>query len=249
MRNAGFRVLVGADSDISAVETHTGNLGGLGYVGDLSDAGELLDRLDAWGIHDVDLVAGGPPCQPFSRAGSSRLRGLVRAGLRADDDPRAGLWRGFMAVVERLLPRAVLIENVPELPRWDEGAVLTGFYESLRELGYEIDARVLDAHRHGVPQHRSRLFIVALRDGAAFEWPEPSTERPSLWDAIGDLPPVPPAHRAERSPYFGSPAGPLQRRLRADLGRADMGHVHDHITRDVRPDDAEAFRLLGEGQT
>ncbi len=62
-----------------------------------------------------------------------------------------------MAVVDHLRPRAVLIENVPELPRWDDGAVLTGFYEALRALGYDVDAQVLDAYRHGVPQHRARL--------------------------------------------------------------------------------------------
>ena len=157
LRDAGFTVLLGADSDPWSVETHTGNLGGLGYLGDLADPTDLIQHLDAWGIRRVDLVAGGPPCQPFSRAGHSKIRSLIRSGERIGDDPRAQLWRGFMMVVEHLRPRAVLIENVPELPRWDDGAVLTGFYESLRELDYDIDAQVLDAYRHGVPQHRARL--------------------------------------------------------------------------------------------
>ena len=77
LRDAGFSVLVGADSDVRAVETHTANLGGLGYVGDLSDPAELIDHLDGWGITEVDLVAGGVPCQPFSRAGRSIIRSLV----------------------------------------------------------------------------------------------------------------------------------------------------------------------------
>ena len=45
--------------------------------------------------------------------------------------PGPQLWRSFMTVVERLSPRAVLIENVPDLPTWDDGAVLIGFFESL----------------------------------------------------------------------------------------------------------------------
>src|SRR3954464_3718413 len=102
LRDAGFNMLVGADHDAWSVETHTGNLGGLGYHGDLTDPTELIERLDAWGVRTVDLVAGGPPCQPFSRAGNSRIRELVRSGVRAGDDPRAGLWRGFMGVVEHL---------------------------------------------------------------------------------------------------------------------------------------------------
>src|SRR4051812_10444844 len=145
LRDAGFSVLLGADWDARAVETHEANLAGLGYVGDLSDPSELLDHLEGWGITDVDLVAGGVPCQPFSRAGRSMIRNLVANGLRSADDPRAELWHGFMAIVTRLKPRAVLVENVPDLPAWDDGAVLMGFYDSLRELGYSVDARVLDA--------------------------------------------------------------------------------------------------------
>src|SRR4051794_39510315 len=83
LRDAGFTVLVGADQDPWSVETHTGNLGGLGYCGDLTVPTELIERLDAWGIRTVDLVAGGPPCQPFSRAGDAKIRALVRAGVRA----------------------------------------------------------------------------------------------------------------------------------------------------------------------
>src|SRR5262245_31138015 len=74
LQDAGFSVLVGADNDPFAVETHVGNLGGLGYTGDLSDPSDLLDHLAGWGIERVDLVTGGVPCQPFSRAGRSKIR-------------------------------------------------------------------------------------------------------------------------------------------------------------------------------
>jgi DNA (cytosine-5)-methyltransferase 1 len=249
LREAGFSVLAGADSDPLAMETHSANIGGLAYVGDLADPSEFLEHLRAWGIRHVDMVAGGPPCQPFSRAGTAKLRSLVANGERSADDPRAGLWKSFVDVVAALRPKAVLIENVPELPSWDDGAVLIGFYEALRDVGYEVDARVLDAYRHGVPQHRTRLFIVGLRGGRAMHWPKPRRRAPTLADAIGDLPPVPPAHRQERSVYLGTPASALQRRLRRGLRGEERRWVHDHITRDVRPDDAEAFRLLSEGQT
>lgn len=248
LRDAGFSVLLGADSDARAVETHEANLGGLGYVGDLSDPNELLDHLEGWGLTDVDLIAGGVPCQPFSRAGRSIIRNLVANGVRSAEDPRADLWQCFMAVVRRLKPRAVLVENVPDLPAWDNGAVLMGFYESLRELGYDVDARVLDAFQYGVPQHRARLILVGLRGTGEFKWPEGTDAITTLRDAIGDLPPVPPAQRAERIPYFG-PRTQFQRRMREGVPHEDSAFVCDHITRDVRPDDAEAFALLGEGQT
>ncbi len=249
LRDAGFSVLVGADWDPHSVHTHEANIGGLGYVGDLSEPAELISYLDGWGITDVDLVAGGPPCQPFSRAGRSMIRNLVASGSRSAEDPRAELWQGFMVVVSHLRPRAVLVENVPDLPSWDDGSVLMGFYESLKDLGYTVDARVLDGFQYGVPQHRARLFLVGLRDGRTFEWPEPRTDVTTLRDAIGDLPPVPPAQRAERIPYYGVPRSPFQRKMREGIPARDLTSIHDHITRDIRPDDAEAFALLGEGQT
>lgn len=249
LEQAGFRVLVGADNDAASVQTHVANIGGLGYEGDLSDTEGLLDHLRAWGIRKVDLIAGGVPCQPFSRAGQSKLRSLVEAGQRSTDDPRAQMWRSFIQVVEEMKPRAVLLENVPDLAAWEDGAVLVGFCESLRGLGYRPRAAILRAHEHGVPQHRSRLFIVALKPGAQkFQWPKAGTKAPTVRQAIGDLPAVPPAQREERIPY-PRPRTRLQHLLRQGVADEDQHVVHDHITRDVRPDDAEAFALLGEGDT
>jgi DNA (cytosine-5)-methyltransferase 1 len=158
------------------------------------------------------------------------------------------MWHSFIEVVTQMRPAAVLLENVPDLAAWDEGGILVGFCESLRELGYRPRATILNAYEHGVPQHRSRLFIVALRPGTQFEWPKPQSRSPTVWEAIGDLPVAPPAQREERVPYDG-PRTKLQRLLRRDVPRADRRVVHDHITRDVRPDDAEAFALLPEGGT
>jgi DNA (cytosine-5)-methyltransferase 1 len=249
LNDAGFTVLVGADSDSFSVETHTANLGGLGWTGDLEDPTEFLEHLEQWGIKSVDLVAGGPPCQPFSRAGSSKIRSLVRAGERMEDDPRASLWNSFMRIVDRLNPTAVLVENVPELPSWDNGAVLIGFYERLRDLGYHVDARVLDAYRYGVPQHRARLFIAATRASHEFSWPPTVNRQPTLRDAIGDLPPAPPAQRDEQSIYIRGGASALAKRLRRKMKGKTSRVVWDHITRDVRADDREAFNLMPEGGT
>lgn len=249
LRDAGFSVLAGADSDPVAMETHAANLGGLGWTGDLSDPGEFLEHLDQWGIRSVDLVAGGPPCQPFSRAGSAKIRDLVRSGERVEADPRASLWNSFMEVVETLRPVVVLIENVPDLPTWDNGAVLIGFYEALRGLGYEVDARVLDAYRHGVPQHRARLFIIATRGAREIRWPAEIKAAPTLHDAIWDLPPTPPAQRDEELLYFATPHSEFAKRMRREMNNGHGRVIWDHITRDVRPDDLEAFQLMPEGGT
>lgn len=248
LTDAGFNVLVGADNDSLAVETHLANIGGLGYLGDLTDPTDFLNHLDAWGIGEIDLVAGGIPCQPFSRAGRSKIRSLVQSGLRSEDDPRTFLWRSFISVVDKLRPCAVLLENVPDLAVWNDGSILVGFRESLRALGYVTNVRIVNAFDHGVPQHRARLFVVGLREGKRFEWPENNQVQYNLCDAIGDLPQVPPAQREERIPY-GGPSTNLQKRLRKGVRDLDRGWIYDHITRDVRPDDAEAFALLKPGQT
>lgn len=250
LRDAGFRILVGADHDRLAVETHEGNLGGLGYCGDLGDPTDFLCHLAAWGVDTVDVVAGGPPCQPFSRAGRSKLRDLVESGVRNHRDERADLWTSYIAVVEALRPRAVLMENVPDLAAWDDGAVLIGCLESLRGLGYSVQARILEAADHGVPQFRTRLFLVGFLDGAQFDWPEPlDGPTNTVRGAIGDLPAVRGGQRRETIPYLATPFSPLAVRLRRDVGPHERNLVHDHITREVRPDDAEAFALLPEGGT
>ena len=251
LADAGFSVLLGADSDPWAVETHTANVGGLGYCGDLSDPTELLEQLDGWGIGRVDVVAGGVPCQPFSRAGQAKIRELIRAGERHASDPRASLWRSFMRLVKRLEPSVVLVENVPDLPAKDDGVVLSGFLESLEGLGYRVDARIIDCFRHGVPQHRSRLFLVGLKDGRTLEWPTPTDDLVNLRDAIGDLPPVPGGQRAEKLPYLPRPGAQsdFQRRMRRELSREEQNWVFDHMTRAVRADDWEAYTGLQPGQT
>jgi DNA (cytosine-5)-methyltransferase 1 len=250
LHQAGFDVLVGVDSDDWAMETHAANLPGLTWTGDLTDPTHFLQSLEVWGIESVDLVAGGVPCQPFSRAGRSKIASLVERGERVAHDARAELWESFVAVVRRLRPRAVLVENVPDLPRWNDGAVLIGFYESLRELGYTVEARILDGFRYGVPQHRQRLILLGFAEGRRPLWPEPTGEQITLGDAIDDLPIIPRAQRAEELPY--DPArieNGFQREMRAAMrgGRAKV--VWDHISRDVRRDDLEAFSHLDQGQT
>jgi DNA (cytosine-5)-methyltransferase 1 len=248
LQRAGFSVLVGADSDELALETHVANVGGLGYGSDLSDPRAFLARLKAWGITHVDLVAAGLPCQPFSRAGHSKIRSLVQQGIRGRDDPRARMWRSFLAIVAALHPRAVLVENVPELAVWDDGALLLELSEKLRALGYRVDARVLGAFDYGVPQHRRRLFVVGTRQGVGYRWPVAKRASTLLRSAIGDLPRARPAQRRDDLAYGGAKT-PFQRLMRRGVSGTGRGRIHDHLTRDVRPDDAKAFALLGQGGT
>lgn len=240
-------MIAAADTDPVALQTYRANLGGVTFEDDLSSPEAFLEYLDDRGVRTVDLVAGGPPCQPFSRAGSSKIRDLVAQGKRQASDERAELWRSFVRVVEALKPKVVVLENVPDMARWNDGAVLLGVMQALREEGFDPTARVLDAYRYGVPQHRARLFVVASKR-RPFVWPRERTTRPTLKDAIGDLPRVRGGHTKELTRYRG-PKTAFQRRARQGMPADHRAFVQDHWTRAVRVDDAEAFRLLKPGGT
>lgn len=250
LEEAGFSVVVAADSDPLAIETHSANIEGLTWTGDLSDPNSFIEQLRKWGIDRVDLLAGGPPCQPFSFAGVSKISDLVKGGQRAIEDERADLWMSFFAVVDYLKPRAVLFENVPGFTAAQDGAVLVALVDQLKSRGYDVHADVVEAWKYGVPQHRLRLFVVGTVPDVSFKWPKSRThQRPTLREAIGDLPNVPPDERNETQVYEGPPTSLLARKMRRGLRGHGRGLIHDHVTRAVRPDDAKIYRLLKPGDT
>ncbi|WP_062079351.1 DNA cytosine methyltransferase [Demequina globuliformis] len=106
------------------------------------------------GVGELDLVAGGPPCQGFS----------INAPTRSGDDRRNHLFREYLRFVEEFQPKRVLIENVPGLVSFEGGSTLAAILQSLQDLGYRADVRILYAANYGVPQTRWRTFILAGKD-------------------------------------------------------------------------------------
>lgn len=246
---SGFTVVAAADVDKVSMETHTANIPSLHWNGDLSSPRDFIEQLDQWEIEEVDLVAGGPPCQPFSIAGEAKIDYLVKTGNRPAHDHRSELWRSFFEIIGRLNPRIVLFENVPGFARAQSGALLESLCDEMDNRNLTPHVRVLAAWRYGVPQHRHRLFVIGVRKGMDFRWPDPTNERTTVWDAIGDLPVVPGGIRAEVQKYDNHPHSELTRSLRCGLNGAYRGLVTDHITRYVRNDDAEIYRLMKPGNT
>src|SRR5262249_16857096 len=148
-------------------------------------------------------------------------------------------------------PDAVLVENVPDLPSWDDGAVLSGFLQALGDLGYAVDARILDCYRYGVPQHRSRLILVAQKRGRTMRWPQANAGLVTLRGGVGDLAAVAGGQGAERLAYRPRPSAnsAFREQMRRNLPVEMQPWIHDHMTRAVRPDDWEAYTGLGPGQT
>jgi DNA (cytosine-5)-methyltransferase 1 len=159
--------------------------------GDVASAGVTLRPSDfGLEIAELDVVAGGPPCQPFSKAAQWTLSG--RAGV---GDPRAKSLTGMLDLVESFLPRVLLIENVVGFIRGGNSARYL-LYERLEQINaahgtaYELNVLELDAADYGVPQYRLRAIIVACRDGALFDAP-PVTHREKplrAWDVLSRLP-------------------------------------------------------------
>lgn len=139
-----------------------------------------LTRFDASPYKGVDLVAGGVPCPPFSKAGKQ---------LGPSDE--RDLFPEALRVVEQVRPKAVMLENV----RGFLDAVFTDYRNDLRQqlvrLGYSrVEWQLLNASSFGVPQLRPRVVIVALQSAYAdaFAWPEPRAVKPdTVGQTLADL--------------------------------------------------------------
>jgi DNA (cytosine-5)-methyltransferase 1 len=152
---------------------------------------------------DADILIGGPPCQPFSKAGYWAGGDAARL-----NDPRSTTLEAYLRVLKDCRPKTFLLENVHGLAfkGKDEGLqfLLQGIDAINREVGtqYSVTWKKLNAADYGVPQNRDRVFLIGSRDGRQFAFPGPTHCAPTdlkgiqrgllpyktAWDAIGDLP-------------------------------------------------------------
>lgn len=142
--------------------------------------GEKIRKLSGLEGVEVDLLAGGAPCQGFSMMGK-----------RALDDPRNQLVQHFVRLVSEIQPRYCLFENVKGLTLGKHAKFLDELIEALQKIGYQVQSphRVLNAADFGVPQSRERLFLMAARAGLSLpDYPRPHIKRVAVVDAIADLP-------------------------------------------------------------
>lgn len=129
--------------------------------------------------NQIDLLAGGVPCPPFSVAGKQ---------LGADDD--RDLFPQMLRLVEEINPRAVMIENVRGLldPKFDSYREM--ILQKLDCLGYSTHIKLLNASSYGVPQLRPRVIIVGIRKDIpdTFEYPAESEKlTKTVGETLGDL--------------------------------------------------------------
>lgn len=213
-RQAGFQVLAGNDFDPFAAQTFAATHAEANFLpGPVEDI-SADDFLRAAGLRrdELDCLVGGPPCQAFS----------VYNHQRGMHDKRSSLFREYLRIVEGLNPRWVVMENVTGIYSAGGGLAVSQIMDGLASLGYHVEQRALHAEEYGVPQERRRVFFIGNRVGALIPWPDP-THGPgrlpyvTIWDAIGDLPPLENGEAPETPQEYGhEPANWYQKYLRGN---------------------------------
>jgi DNA (cytosine-5)-methyltransferase 1 len=175
IKRAGFELVAAFDKDEPSVRTHNKNMPGHAFVADANEVtGDIVrERGGLPAEADLDLLAGGPPCQGFSK----QKRGAHLG------DKRNTLVLEFLRLVEEMQPRAFLMENVATLAGV-RGAHLVERFNSLSR--YDLTGHFYLAANYGVPQTRQRFVLVGVRDDVpgGFEIPEATT--PS-WPTVGSV--------------------------------------------------------------
>lgn len=178
LKDAGFGVLAAVEIDSKAQSTYQKNHPDVRlYESDIRklDPASILEEI---GLQpgELDLLAGCPPCQGFSR-----LR--TRNQQTAVEDDRNNLVLDFLRFIAVMQPKTIMLENVPALGR---DSRFTGLRAELERFGYRSVVEVLDASNYMVPQRRKRLIMLASRVHEP-SVAEPSRIRVTVRDAISGL--------------------------------------------------------------
>lgn len=182
---AGYKIVAANDNFHAACETYRQNHKNTVLVeGDITKK-SIKDQLyKTVRGKKIDIIVGGPPCQGFSYAGK-----------RLIDDPRNFLFKEFVEVVSKLMPKVVVIENVEGILTSNHGATFKSIKESFSDLGYRMAGRKIHAVKYGVPQKRKRVVIIGLLDGNPEEcYPEELISEENKYttvkEAISNLPEI-----------------------------------------------------------
>ena len=152
--NAGFESVLAIDNWKDALTTYSYNRENAKTLcADLSTINPIEVK-EEYGLNDVDVIIGGPPCQGFSVAGK-----------RIIEDDRNKLYKAFVGFVECFQPKAFVMENVPNILSIGEGKVKDSIIEDFENLGYNVSTKVLVASDYGVPQNRRRAIFVGTKEG------------------------------------------------------------------------------------
>lgn len=156
--NAGFDIVWANDFFKEAVESYKKNVDERIIYGDITKipSSEMPD--------DIDLVIGGFPCQGFSIANTKRSM----------KDERNFLYKEMLRVIDDKKPKFFVAENVKGILSMKKGKVFEMIKKDFKKLGYNVDAKLLNAAEYGIPQARERVVIIGNRIGVKNPYPNPT---------------------------------------------------------------------------
>ena len=171
---AGFECVYSNERDKSAAATYAANHDEDIEVKDIRE----VDEKD---IPHHDVLCAGFPCQPFSRAGvSARVSSNRKHGF--EDKDQGVMFFEITRILRYHKPKAVFLENVSNFERHDKGNTLKVVKKELKNLGYNLQTKVIDASLL-VPHRRKRIYMVALRD-SEYEFPKIKQRKHCLADIL-----------------------------------------------------------------
>jgi DNA (cytosine-5)-methyltransferase 1 len=205
MQRAGFNVLAAIDFNPEAIEVFRTNLPSVpnALQEDLTkfSPDELAQLIEK---ERVDVIVGGPPCQGFSTV---RQRDGANNGPRMVADERRHLYRDFLRFVKFFRPKVFVMENVLGIRSAAGGRYFSQVQQEARAQGYRVHPQVERAFELGVPQKRQRQLIIGTRLDVPGLFPgklrraRRAVDRPTLGEAIGDLPTIPAGGGTETADY------------------------------------------------
>ncbi|MCY3885979.1 MAG: DNA cytosine methyltransferase, partial [Gammaproteobacteria bacterium] len=204
LAKSGFAIKSGFDNDPICISTLKSNPK---YIKHECLEANIQDMLKGHLLHEtglecgeLDLLAGGPPCQAFS----------IQRTLDRHCDNRETLIMDFGGLILDFMPKFFLMENVPGIEGKRGKEIFLKFEIRMKSAGYFIHKQVLDAQFFGIAQRRRRLFVIGERASSAqlkFRWPQPRRTTSTVRATISHLPAPPqdgtphesyPLHRADR---------------------------------------------------
>lgn len=153
-----------------------------------------ITKIDEKTIPDHEILMAGFPCQAFSIMGDKK----------GFEDTRGTLFFDVARIVKEKKPLCVFLENVKNFKSHDKGRTFETVRQTLEELGYDVNAKVLNALDFGLPQKRERIIIVAFRKelNIDFEYPTKPVIKPKeLKDILFEKHEVDPKHFASEMIY------------------------------------------------
>lgn len=223
LEQAGFRIVLAVDNDPTCAASYCTNRPRTPiYVGSVSElTADLMDVISKGATAEgVDLLAGGPPCPPYSKS-----RFYRKSKPRAlQDKIGEETVHGYLRALRLVQPRAFLLENVPGLAYEVHQDALRLIERTAEGLGYTCVWRVINAANYGVPQIRERFFMVGVR-GTRFEFPPPTHAQGSARDLFSGISTLPRWRTAREA------IGDLDTEENAsDVGHFAGGKFHDLLT-------------------